>query len=139
MKLLAVLLLSVALILQASLTTIPFIFLILLVFTVLLRANWLFVLAFIFGIFLDLVTFKVLGTSSASFLVILFLVLLYRSKFEIATNTFIVVVSFLGSLGYLFLLGYHDNLLLQAVVSSIIGLIMFKLIQRSNKTPVITD
>jgi len=139
MKLLAVLLLSVALILQASLTTIPLIFLCLLVFMVLLRANWLFVLAFIFGILLDLVAFRTLGTSSIFLIVVLFLVLLYQSKFEIATNAFIIVVSFLGSFGYLFLLGYHQNLLLQSLVGSIISLILFKLLQRSNKLSIIKN
>jgi len=139
MKLLAVLLLSVALILQASLTTIPLIFLCLLAFMALLRANWLFVLAFIFGILLDLVTFRALGASSIFLIVILFLVLLYQSKFEIATNAFIIVLSFLGSFGYLFLFGYHQDLLLQAILSSIIGLLMFKLLQRSNKSLIIKD
>jgi len=137
MKFLACFLLSVALILEASLTTIPFVFLGLLVFMALLRANWLFVLAFTFGILLDLVSFKTLGTSSAFFIVILFLILLYQSKFEIATNAFILASSFLGSLGYLVLMGYDQNLLLQAALSSIIGLIMFKLIQKSNKSLVL--
>lgn len=134
MKFLAVFLLSIALILEASLTTIPFVFLGLLVLMVLARANWLFLLAFIFGVLLDLVGFKTPGTSSLFFLIILFLILLYQSKFEIATNAFILAVSFLGSFGYLFLLGYHQNLLLQAVVSSIIGLLLFKLIQKYNKS-----
>ena len=46
MKLLAFVLLIIALILEASLTTIPFVFLVLLCFLVLLKENWLFVFAF---------------------------------------------------------------------------------------------
>lgn len=131
MKFLAIFLLSVALILEASLTTIPFVFLILLVFMALSRANWLFVLAFVFGILLDLVGFRTLGISSAFFLIILFLILLYQSKFEIATNAFIFTASFFGSLGYLALFRLGQNWLLQAILSAIIGLLLFKLIQRS--------
>jgi cell shape-determining protein MreD len=131
MKFLAIAFLLGGLILEASLTTIPFVLLILLVFTALLRANWLFVLAFVFGILLDLTGFKTLGLSSLFFCIILFLVLLYQSKFEISTGFFVLVASFLGSVGYLFLLGYRDNLIFQSIVSSIIGLLLFKVIQRS--------
>jgi cell shape-determining protein MreD len=132
MKLLAFVLLTIALILEASLTTIPFVFLILLCFLVLSRENWLFVFAFVVGLVLDLVTFKTLGLSSIFFVTFLFLVLLYQSKFEIATNTFIFFASLLGSLGYLMFLGYNNNLIFQAILSSIIGLLLFKLIQRFN-------
>lgn len=131
MKFLVFFLLLLALILEASLTTIPFVFLILLVFMALSRANWLFILAFVFGILLDLVGFRTLGISSAFFLIILFLVLLYQSKFEIATNAFIVAASFFGTLGYLILVGFDQNLLLQAILSSIIGLLLFKLMQKN--------
>jgi cell shape-determining protein MreD len=131
MKFLAFFLLLISLVLEASLTTIPFVFLVLLVFIAISRANWLFVLAFIFGILLDLVGFKTLGMSSIFFLVFLFLVLLYQSKFEIATNAFVWGASFVGSFVYLVLFGGNQNLLLQAVLSSIIGLLLFKLIQRT--------
>ena len=130
MKLLAFVLLTIVLILEATLTTIPFVFLILLCLLVLSRENWLFTFAFAFGIVLDLVTFKTLGTSSAFFVVFLFLVLLYQSKFEIATNVFIFSASFLGSFVYLMLLGYNNNIFLQAILSSIIGLLLFKLVQK---------
>lgn len=132
MKLLAFIFLAVALILEASITTIPFVFLILLCLLVLSRENWLFVFAFAFGLVLDLVSFKTLGASSVFFVTFLFLVLLYQSKFEIATNAFVFFSSFLGSFGYLMFLGYNSNLLLQSVASSVVGLILFKLIQRVN-------
>jgi len=125
MKFLALIFLTAALILEASLTTIPFVFLCLLCLTVLLRENWLFAFAFFFGILLDLVSFKTLGTSSAFFVIFLFLVLLYQRKFEIATNTFVFFASFLGSLGLLFLLGYNNSIILQSLISSFIGLLLF--------------
>jgi cell shape-determining protein MreD len=137
MKVLAFVLLTIALILEASLITIPFVFLSLLCLLVLSRGNWLFIFAFAFGLVLDLVTFKTLGASSAFFVIFLFLVLLYQSKFEIATNAFVFFASFLGSFGYLLLLGYNNNILLQAILSSIIGLLLFKSVQRFSKSLVI--
>ena len=133
MKLLAFVLLTIALILEASLTTIPFVFLGLLCLLVLLRENWLFIFAFAFGLVLDLVIFKTLGTSSAFFVTFLFLVLLYQSKFEIATTAFVFFASLLGSFGYLLLLGYNNNIILQAILSSVMGLLLFKFMQRFNK------
>jgi cell shape-determining protein MreD len=130
MKLLAFTFLIIALVLEASLTTIPFVFLVLLCLLVLLRENWLFAFAFGFGLVLDLVTFKTPGASSAFFVTFLFLVLIYQSKFEIATNTFIFFASLFGSFGYLVFLGYSNSLILQTILSSIIGLALFKLIQK---------
>ena len=130
MKLLAFVLLTIALILEASLTTIPFVFLGLLCLLVLSQENWLFIFAFVFGLALDVVTFKTPGASSAFLVVFLFLVLLYQSKFEIATNAFVFFASLLGSFGYLLFLGYNNNIVLQAILSSIIGLLLFKLMQR---------
>jgi hypothetical protein len=130
MKLLAFMLLIIALILEACLTTIPFVFLVLLCLLVLLRENWLFVFAFGFGLVLDLVGFKTPGLSSTFFVIFLFLVLLYQSKFEIATNAFIFFASLIGSFGYLVFLGYNNSLILQTILSSVIGLVLFKLIQK---------
>jgi cell shape-determining protein MreD len=96
---------------------------------VLLRENWLFVFAFAFGLVLDLVSFKTLGISSAFFVVFLFLVLLYQSKFEIATNAFIFFSSLLGSFAYLMILGYNNSLILQTILSSIIGLLLFRFVR----------
>jgi cell shape-determining protein MreD len=136
MKFLVFLLLVIALILESTLTTIPFVFLCLLVFMVLTRASWMFIFAFIFGLLLDCVGFKTLGLSSGFFLIVLFLVLLYQSKFEIQTNPFILVASLLGSLGYLILMGYGQNLLPETILSSVLGLALFKIIKNSERLTV---
>lgn len=133
MKLLSLFFLILALIFESSLTTIPLIFIVLLCLTIIFKQNSIFAFAFLFGLLFDLISFKTLGISSVYFLIFLFLVLIYQSKFEITTNTFIVVACFLGSLGFLFLMGYNNNIVLQAILSSIIGLILFNLIQRVNK------
>jgi cell shape-determining protein MreD len=130
MKFIAIALLLLALFLEVSLITIPLIFLVLLCFVVIFRENWLFPLAFIFGILFDLLSFKTLGVTSAFLVLILFLVLLYQSKFEITTGYFVIIASFLGSLLFLFLQGYTHLIFVQAVVSSIIALSMFEILKK---------
>lgn len=132
MKFLALVFLSIALILEASLTTIPFVFLVLLVFMVLSKGNWLFAFGFIFGLLLDLVGFRTLGLSSAFFVIYLFLVLLYQSKFEIETYFFVLISAFLGSFIYLFITGPVESLILQAVLSAGFGLGLFAVLKRRN-------
>jgi rod shape-determining protein MreD len=134
MKFLAVVLLLLALVLEASLTTLPLIFLVLLCLVVILRENWLFVLAFIFGLLFDLLSFKTLGVTSAFLVLFLFLVLLYQSKFEITTGYFMLIASFLGSLLFLFLQGYTRSIILESILSAIIGLLLFKIIQKFTKS-----
>jgi rod shape-determining protein MreD len=133
MKFLALSLLLLALVLEVGLTTIPLIFLVLLCLVVIFKANWLFILAFVFGFLFDLLSFKTLGVSSAFLAAFLFLVLLYQSKFEITTGYFVAIASFLGSFLFLLLQGYTNLIILQSISSAIIGLLLFKLLQRSGK------
>lgn len=137
MKFLAFALLLLALILEVSITSIPFVFLVLLCLVVILKANWLFTAAFVFGLLFDLLSFKTLGVTSAFLVVFLFLVLLYQSKFEITTSYFVLIASFLGSLLFLFLQGYTQLILVQAVLSAIIALLLFKLMQKIGSTPIV--
>jgi cell shape-determining protein MreD len=133
MKYLALVLLLLALVFEVSLTTLPFIFLVLLCLMVIFRGNWLFAVAFIFGLLFDLLSFKTVGISSLFLVLVLFLVLLYQSKFEITTVYFVAIASFLGSFLFLMLQGYTHSIILQSILSAIIGLLLFKLIQRINK------
>lgn len=133
MKFFAIVLLLLTLILEVSLTTIPLLFLVLLCLMVLFKENWLFALAFVFGLLFDLLSFKTIGISSAFFVLALFLVLLYQSKFEIATGYFVVIASFFGSLLFLIISGYTHLIIVQAILSSIIALVLFKSIQKFGK------
>src|ERR1035437_2356663 len=103
MKFLAIVILALALILEVSITTIPLLFLVLLCLMVLIKGDWLFILAFVFGLIFDLLAFKTLGVTSAFLTAFLFLVLLYQSKFEITTGYFVTIAAFLGSFLFLFL------------------------------------
>jgi len=129
MKTLSVILLTLALILESALTTIPLILLVLLALTSLFKNNFVFVGAFIFGFLFDLITLRTVGLTGIFFVVFLFLILLYQSKFEITTNAFIIVASFLGSFCFLLINGITSNIILEPIVSTILGLAIFTLLK----------
>ncbi len=134
MKFFLVLFLILALILEISLTTIPLVFIVLLVFTLAFKKNYMFAIAFFVGLFFDILSFKPLGVSSIFFVVFLYLVLIYQSKFEIASNNFVFASSFLGSLAFLMLSGYNNSIILQVFLASVISLVLFTFIKRIDKS-----
>lgn len=133
MNFLSLFILTVALILQTTLTTLPLVLLTLFCLTIIYKNNSIFIFAFTFGLLLDIITFKTPGFSSFFFVISLFLILIYQRKFEITTNYFVLISSFLGSIGYMLLFSYTDLIIAQAIASAIIGLTIFKLLPKINK------
>lgn len=129
MKIIPILILVISLILEVSITTIPLILLVLICLTVIYRDYSVFFLALFFGVFLDIFTFKAVGGSSIFFITVIFLILSYRRKFEITTNYFVIFISFLASIFFLFVFK-QSNILVQSIVSSLIGLLIFNFFQR---------
>jgi cell shape-determining protein MreD len=133
MKIFSVIFLIIALLLESALTTLPLLLLTLLVFTTFFKDKFIFILAFVFGILLDVMALGTIGLSSLFFVVFVFLIIMYQSKFEITTNNFIFAASFLGSIGFLLIHGYANNIIIEAMVSAILGLILFKSFQKINR------
>ena len=130
MKTIAVILLTLSLIIESTITTIPLILLSLLSLTAIFREKFIFVLAFIFGILLDLATLKPVGFSSIIFEIFIFLIFMYQSKLEITTNNFIIVGSFLGSVAFLLLNGLFRNIILESIASTLVGLMIFIILRK---------
>lgn len=105
---------------ESSLTTLPLVLLALLCLAVARRKPWIFVLAFLTGIGLDILLVRTVGLSSLFFLIFLFIILLYERKYEIRTLPFVMITSFVGTLfyGLLFTL---PSLFLQSVLSSLVA------------------
>lgn len=101
----------------------PIVF-IFLTFLAFVSKTWIFFLAFFMGIILDLMLFRFLGVTSLFLTTFLFLIFLYKKKFEIYTLPFVLIVSFVGSALYLMIFGYN-YILQQAIVSSIIAVLLF--------------
>ncbi len=132
MKLAATIVFLLSVFLESSATTLPLVFVTLLCLAVLVRKEWIFAIAFIAGMVLDALSFRVLGQTSLYFILYIFLVFLYERKFEISTKYFIIIASFLGSFGFLIIFSY-ENAILQSLMSSIIGVLIFSILSRFHK------
>lgn len=119
-----ILFLIIAAVLESSITTLPLTLLILVFAGVVTRSNNIFFLAFFAGLVLDFLSFRTIGLSSIYFVSFVFVIFLYQKKFEIQTLHFIMIFSFLGSLGYLILIGIN-NFFIQSVFSAILSSFSF--------------
>jgi cell shape-determining protein MreD len=129
--LLAVILLIFFTIIVSGITTIPFSIGLVILSAVLFRKSWVFFLALILGLFLDLGMMRILGYSSLILTFIVLMVFLYEKKFETQTVPFVFISIFLGSMLFLKIFGYQQ-LILQALANSLLGVLVFKIIHRPN-------
>lgn len=123
-------LLFLIIIFLAGVTTVPLFIPLLVVCAVLIRKSWIFSVAFGLGLFLDLISMRVLGYTGLVFIIFIFLVKLYERKFETQTLTFVFISTLLGSFVYLTIFGYQA-ILLQSCVSALIAVLLFKLSVRN--------
>src|SRR3989344_1008470 len=115
--------------LETTITTIPLILIVVLIMAVVSKKSWIFSVAFAEGIFLDLLSFDVIGKTSVFFTFFLLIILLYDKKFEIRTVHFVLISSLLGSLFYLILFNYQNSIM-QTISSSVIAVILFLVVKR---------
>lgn len=130
MSILFFLFLTIALFMQTTVTSIPLILPVLLLFYIVTRSTLAFAAAFFFGIIFDVLTVQTIGTSSAFFLGFLFLVSLYERKFEVNSVYFIAIFSFVGG-SIILLLTKQEYVIPQATVVAVIAVLSFLVIQKS--------
>lgn len=118
--------------LEASIITIPLILIGVLLIAVVSKKSWIFPLAFLAGIMLDLTKLNSIGETSLFLIIFLFVILLYDRKFEIKTLPFIYFSSFLGSFIYLAFSKSH-HILPQAIISSVISVFSFMIVKKLTK------
>ena len=129
------LLLIPSILLETTVTTIPFIFVFLFLLLVITRQGFVFLLAFFSGIFIDVLSLRPVGETSAYLLCFLFLVLLYRRKYEIYSFPFVVISSFAGSSLYLLFFG-GDTILLQGLICAVLSFVLFTIITITHRQAV---
>ena len=117
--------------LESTVTTIPLLLIFMTVILILRRRLWVFALAFFGGLIVDVLSVHAVGGMSIFLEVLLFLILLYERKYEIATIQFVLASSFFGSLLYLWIFGYKD-VLLQAIGAAVVGVLLFIILRRVN-------
>lgn len=109
--------------------TMPLVFDVLLLYYVFFKdEETVFIASFIVGIFLDSITVRTIGESSIFFMVVLFIVMLYRKKFEITTWPFVACSSFLGGFAYYSIFGFQD-VFLQSIFNSLFTVALFLIAQ----------
>lgn len=113
-----------ALFLEGTMTTLPLVFLCLVILTIFMRNLFLFVLAFLAGIFLDAFALRPVGETSIFLLLFVFLLLLYQRKYEINSYPFVFIASFVGALIYLLIFGYQHAYWL-ASLSAVFAVFVF--------------
>ncbi len=123
---------------EGSFTTLPLVLDVLLVSFVLNRGSWVFLASFLSGIILDIISLRLIGTTSVIFISLLFILTLYEKKFEVKTVYFVFFSSFIGSLIFLIVFKY-DYVLQQGVVSSIFAILLFKFFSKIEKRKLSAD
>lgn len=131
MKLITLALL-ISILFESIFTTIPLTLLIILFITIVLRDSDIFIFAFLSGLLLDILAFRNPGISSVIFITLITLIFLYQRKFEIESFNFMVLISFSGTLVYLFIIG-ASNLIFQTLFSTLLVSFSYLVFKKTNK------
>ncbi len=126
---LMMILLFASIIFESTITTVPLALTVLTVYVILNKQTRFFYAGFAGGIILDSLTVRVLGSSSAFFVIWLYLILLYDRKYEIRTLMFVFVSIFFGSVIFLYLFKYN-YIFLNALAGSATGMVLFLVLKR---------
>ena len=113
----------VAFFFEVVLTSVPLVFIMLLNLFIFSKKEWVFVLAFVTGIFFDILALRILGYTSMFYISALFLVSLYERKFEISTIYLVFIMSVILSAVYLVLFGGFS--IFESIFSGIVGAVIF--------------
>ncbi len=112
---------------EGTVTSFPFILIFLLCLMVMKRAEWVFLVALLAGILLDLLALRSIGGTSILLVFFVFIILLYERKYEIATVPFVFSAALIGSFIYLYLLHYPS--IFESLLSGIFAVISFIIYQ----------
>ena len=128
-----VILILTSIVLQSSVTTLPLVILFFLNAAVVAKKTWIFPMAFLAGLVLDVLLLNPLGGTSIFLVILLFVVLLYDKKFNIQTFPFVFLASFIVSLIYFIVIGHTSNIFIQAIISAVVSTLSFFLLVLFNK------
>ncbi|MCX6783188.1 MAG: hypothetical protein NTZ20_04345 [Candidatus Levybacteria bacterium] len=114
----------IGLLTEAMFFQIPITLILLLLLFIFYKETWVFLLALISGIIIDIILVKTIGLTSIAYLSFLFIIILYEKKFEISSRAFIGYFCFFASIVICLILGY-SNIIMTSVISSFIGMILY--------------
>lgn len=103
--------------LQSSLTTMPFIVGIFVLLAVFFQKEWVALAAFLAGIIFDIMSLRPIGSVSIFLTILVSLLYIYQNKFEIQNSRFIFVVIFVACFIFLKTMNFNAVLLQSFLVS----------------------
>ncbi len=121
-----------AIFLEATIIHLPLILLSLLIFFIITRSADVFLMAFLFGMLIDLLTVQRVGVSSVFYIITLFLTSLYERKYSIQTVPYIFIATLISSWLYMFLI-WNESQPELALVSALLGIFVFGMVTRVRK------
>lgn len=113
-----------SILLETTIIDLPFVLLWILLFVVLTREEWVFIIAIVAGFILDSLHLTVFGLHAIFFVGFCLFVFLYEQKFELQSMSFVLAMSCIGSILYLLLFG-STNFVLQVIFTSFLGVAFF--------------
>jgi hypothetical protein len=119
-----IILLIIAILLEGTLLAIPLSLVCLICFTIFRRDTSVFPLAFFAGLFIDIFRVQPIGGTSLFYVCFLFLILLYKKKYEIYSIPFVMLSTLFGTFLYLMIF-QNGNAFILALVSAGIAVILF--------------
>ncbi|SRR5258706_4115840 len=117
---------------EVGIIQLPFLLIAIVIICIITKSEWIFWVSIASGIILDSLSFRIIGESSVFFVLLLGLIFLYQKRFEIKTIQFVFISTTIGSFLYLLLVG-AQSILLQSLVSGILGVFIFWIVVR--RTP----
>jgi hypothetical protein len=138
MRLLSWTLFFLIVIVEGVLTTLPLTLIFLLCLTVMKRREWIFLLALLSGVLLDIFSLRNVGITSLYFICYILLILLYQRKYETATMQFILIASFFGSVVYLALSG-AEGIVFQSGLATLVATVAFATYQNMSRKAATAD
>lgn len=118
----------IIILIEGIITTMPLVLSLLIAYAVSVRRDDVFLLAFVSGIMLDLTQGRMVGETSLFLLCSVYLVLMYKRKYEIASYPFVFLSSLFLSYIYLYIF-IHNDIYVQVAASTIVSLVSFSVLR----------
>lgn len=128
MFILLTLLLIVAVLLEGTLTSIPITLGCLICLAVMRRDTSIFLPAFLAGLFIDMFHVHQIGITSIFYISFLFLILLYKKKYEIYSSPFILMASFFGAFLMQLFFG-AEMILIKSLLTAVFSVLLFAVLR----------
>lgn len=115
-----IILLFIGILLEGTVTTLPLVLVILILYSICIKKIEIFLIAFISGMLLDIFLVRAIGLTSIFYICVLLLISLYERKYEVKSPFFVLLITGLVCALYLFIFSRH-TVVLQTIISMLLS------------------